>query len=232
MLDNDSSTLAGAGRRYAGTDAEQRRTRRRAALVDAGLDLFGSEGYAAVSVKRVCEHAGLTQRYFYESFTDRPALLAAVYEHCVAVTRGATVDAAAPYLGVDHRINPSRLRAAAHHTLDAFLRCLTGDRRMARIILVEVVGVDPALERLRMGAIHDWAGLALALVGGERDVPAQAQLTAVGVIGALTQLLVDWYVRTDADPESREPAAQVDMIRDVCVELFVAAHRQLTTGVG
>ncbi|NED65389.1 TetR/AcrR family transcriptional regulator, partial [Streptomyces sp. SID10244] len=86
------------GRRYGGADADERRDRRRLDLIAAGLDLFGSDGYASASVKRVCEHAGLTQRYFYESFADRPALLAAVYEDCVEFARVATVDAAAGFV--------------------------------------------------------------------------------------------------------------------------------------
>ena len=85
----ETSQPGPSGRLYAGTGPEQRQARRRAAFVDAGLNLFGREGFRHVSVKRLCDEAGLTQRYFYESFADRSALLAAVYEHCVDICRAA-----------------------------------------------------------------------------------------------------------------------------------------------
>ena len=97
--DPTPSTPTPPGRRYGGADPTQRRERRRAALIAAGLDAFGTDGYANVSVKGICDLAGLTQGYFYESFTDRAALLVAVYDDCVDFVRAATVDAAAEIAG-------------------------------------------------------------------------------------------------------------------------------------
>ncbi|MCM3896349.1 MULTISPECIES: TetR/AcrR family transcriptional regulator [Gordonia] len=220
----ETSQPGPSGRLYAGTGPEQRQARRRAAFVDAGLDLFGREGFRHVSVKRLCDEAGLTQRYFYESFSDRNALLAAVYEHCVDVCRTAVGES---LLQVPDASNVApreqRLAQLTRVALDALLERLTGDRRMARVILVEVVGVDASLERLRMDAIHAWAQLAIDIAFDDEQPPARFQLAAVGLIGALTQLLVDWYIATDAGA----PAADVSDIRDVCVEMFIATYQRL-----
>lgn len=218
------------GRLYAGTGPEQRQARRRAAFVDAGLDLFGSEGFRHVSVKRLCDEAGLTQRYFYESFSDRNALLAAVYEHCVDICRAAVGESLLQVPDITSDATTSsvapgeqRLAQLTRVALDALLECLTGDRRMARVILVEVVGVDASLERLRMDAIHAWAQLAMDIAFDDEQPPARFRLAAVGLIGALTQLLVDWYIATDAGA----PAADVADIRDVCVDMFIATYQRL-----
>ncbi|GAB39323.1 MULTISPECIES: TetR/AcrR family transcriptional regulator [Gordonia] len=213
------------GRLYAGTGPEQRQARRRAAFVDAGLDLFGREGFRHVSVKRLCDEAGLTQRYFYESFADRSALLAAVYEHCVDICRAAVGESLlqVPDTTTNDVPNEQRLAELTRVALDALLECLTGDRRMARVILVEVVGVDASLERLRMDAIHAWAQLAMDIAFDDEQPPARFRLAAVGLIGALTQLLVDWYIATDAGA----PAADVSDIRDVCVDMFIATYQRL-----
>lgn len=56
-------------RTYGGVTAEDRRDRRRAALIDAALDLLGSDAHD-LSVRAVCASAKLTQRYFYESFAS------------------------------------------------------------------------------------------------------------------------------------------------------------------
>ena len=53
---------------WAGTTLADRRADRRRRLLDVGLDLLGSRGSAAVSVRSVCRTAQLTDRYFYESF--------------------------------------------------------------------------------------------------------------------------------------------------------------------
>src|SRR5262245_60243270 len=66
--------------RWAGVPLTDRRTERRALLVDAGFQLFGEEGEAGVSVRSVCRECGLNTRYFYESFSDVNDLLGAVYD--------------------------------------------------------------------------------------------------------------------------------------------------------
>lgn len=67
-------------RRYGGKSADQRRAERHDALVAAALEIWRAQGWAAVTMRGVCAHAGLTDRYFYESFTDRDALLATVWD--------------------------------------------------------------------------------------------------------------------------------------------------------
>ncbi|MCZ4580854.1 TetR/AcrR family transcriptional regulator [Gordonia amicalis] len=238
------------GRRYGGADPTERQSRRRRALISAGLDVFGSEGYAKASVKSVCDQAGLTQRYFYESFTDRADLLVAVYDDCVDFARTATLAAASPFLDTEtddtetddteNRGAPKEVAAerisgagiagelisdAARATLRAFMSALTDDERRARVMLVEVVGVSPEIERVRMSAIHGWAELILMLARGSRPPTARQRLASVGLVGAVTQLMVDWYVAGQSDSDiPREP---LEDVLDVCVELFVAAHDRL-----
>ncbi|MFS3130068.1 TetR/AcrR family transcriptional regulator [Nocardioides sp. Bht2] len=65
-------------RSYGGRTAAERRAQRRTALLEAGRDLWCEQGWAAVTMRGVCARAGVTDRYFYENFTDRDALLAAV----------------------------------------------------------------------------------------------------------------------------------------------------------
>lgn len=218
------------GRRYGGADADERRARRRLALVTAGLQLFGELGYHNVSVKKICDRAGLTQRYFYESFTDRKALLTAVYDHCVAVTRRAAVTAAGDFLAHPDGLDPADVRAAARASLGAFLRELSADPHRARVVLVEVVGIDPAVESVRLRAIHEWADLILTLALGDRVPTGSQRLAAVGLVGAFTQLLVDWYF-SSVSPEpvdigTTEPV-ELSMVLDVCVEMIAATYERL-----
>ena len=49
-------------RAYGGVSADDRIAARRTSLLDAGLELFGTDGFAATGVKDVCRQAGLTDR--------------------------------------------------------------------------------------------------------------------------------------------------------------------------
>ena len=217
------------GRRYGGADADLRRERRRAELISAGLELFGTHRFRAVSVKRVCDHAGLTQRYFYESFADRSALLAGVYEDCVTFARSQVMEVATPLLPADGGgVATTDVPVVARATLGAFITALAENPHRARVMLVEVVGVDEDLERLRLNAIHGWADLIILLARGGVPAAASQRLAAIALVGAITQLLVDWYTSHTQGfgPDDTADASLFDLtaIRDVGVELFIDAH--------
>jgi len=62
-------------RSYRGQSQEQRRAERRGRLIAGAIAVYGERGYHQATVKAVCEAAGLTERYFYESFANSEALL-------------------------------------------------------------------------------------------------------------------------------------------------------------
>ena len=66
-----------SGRTYGGESADDRLTRRRRQLLDAGLELFGTAGYRATTVRQLCREAKVSDRYFYEQFDSTEDLLLA-----------------------------------------------------------------------------------------------------------------------------------------------------------
>lgn len=74
------STPATSGRAYGGQTPQQRRDARRAVLIEAGLDVLAEVGLTGIGVRPVCVRAGLTPRYFYESFPSLDDLLVALCE--------------------------------------------------------------------------------------------------------------------------------------------------------
>lgn len=197
-------------RPYGGVSAEQRRERRHAALIEAGVDLLGSEGWTATTVRALCSRAGLTERYFYEGFEDRDALLVAVFDHVAG--RAAEVvlkaTAAAPH---DAR---ERSRAA----IAAFVALVTDDPRFGRILLLEALG-NEALERRRRHALQIFARLiaqqAEEFYGADAPEPVDATLTSTALVGALAELLIAWLGGSLDVPRER--------LVDHCAELFVAS---------
>ena len=59
---------------------EETKRRTRAALVDAGIALFGEEGLDGPSLDAICERAGFTRGAFYVHFRDRDEFLEAVMD--------------------------------------------------------------------------------------------------------------------------------------------------------
>ncbi|MBF6059384.1 TetR/AcrR family transcriptional regulator [Nocardia terpenica] len=134
-------------RLWGGTTLTARREARRAALLEAALDLIGEAGAGAVTMRAVCRRATLTDRYFYESFTGRDDLLDVLYrqvadEFLPPMTAFAAAD------------DPARDRELAHTLVAKVLE----DPRKSRLFLVEpysstglgqtTIAVMPAFTRL------------------------------------------------------------------------------------
>jgi len=71
-----SSDKKSSKRTYGGLSETERVNERRERFLEAGLEVFGSLGMRGATVRKLCKEASLTERYFYESFTDTDALYA------------------------------------------------------------------------------------------------------------------------------------------------------------
>ena len=197
-------------RPYRGISAEERRAGRRAKLIEAGLDLLGTRGLAGTTMTAVCAHAGLTERYFYESFRDRDELLLAVFDAATAEMDESmfTALAAAPPDLME------RCRAAA----GAMIGVLTDDPRKARLY-TEAIGLDVLKER-RSRAIATTSELLAeqmrALRGLDRSRhEAPLRLASTVIMAGLAEAILSWL---DGSLDmSRE------MLVEECARLAVAA---------
>jgi len=179
-----------SGRTWRGMSAEERRAGRRVRLIEAGIELFGTRGYARTSVKAVCEEAGLTERYFYETFEDREDLLAEIFDGLFRYTQSRTLAAIEDA--------PEDLFRRLEVGMEAFFEALTGDPRRARIQEIETVGVSPAMESRRREALHSYAGIIADQVrrdpnwdgGGE----VRLDVLTLGLVGAVNEQLIDYVL--------------------------------------
>src|SRR5438270_12648428 len=76
---------------YGGIPADERRAERRERLLEAGLEILGTEGWQAATVRAICKQARLNPRYFYESFSGLDELLVAVFDTIVTDAVAAVV---------------------------------------------------------------------------------------------------------------------------------------------
>ena len=199
---------AGA-RIYGGVSADERRARRRAQLLDAGLELFGTEGWSGTTMTAVCARAGLTERYFYESFANLEALLVAVFDRITAEAAQAVLDAA--------RSGPRDAHTRSRAAIAAFVELMTDDPRKGRVAFVEAMG-SAALMQRRFETLHAFASLlgeqAREFYGAGQADDRLLGLTSFLLVGGLAETLIAWL--GDELEMTRE-----ELIDD-CADLFVA----------
>lgn len=175
-------------RGYAGRTAQELSHERRQRLMETGLELFGTNGYLPTTVEKICAHAQVTTRHFYEHFRDREALLIAVFEAILA-------DTGRRLLSVmqDESIPLERRFESA---IDTFLTCHLEDPRRARITTQEIMGVSALTEVARNTVINGFAAMLeayLQLLVARQLLPARNyRVLAVAMVGAMHELQIAW----------------------------------------
>lgn len=200
-------------RRYAKQTAEERRVERRARLLDAGLEAFGTLGYAATAIEQLCADAAVSTRTFYEELGSREALLIALHDIINNRAVSAVIEALASTPQDD-------LSARAHAGARAYFQVMTSDARFARIAVVETVGISANVEQARRAALDSFA----ELIDGEAQRLAELglvprrdhSLTAHALVGAILELVNTWRANADSP-------TFVDDVTDEAARLIVAA---------
>ncbi|PRX45167.1 TetR family transcriptional regulator [Prauserella shujinwangii] len=195
-----------AARTWAGTTLDDRRAARRRLLLDTGLELLGTGSAAAVSVRAVCRHARLTERYFYENFTDRDELVLAVYDEVVTEAHRALVGA------VESSGPGPRQRAEA--AVRAFVALILDDPRKGRVLLLSPV-TDPTLSRRGVERLPMFAALVREQLADRAD-EEDREMTATALVGALANVFSAYLAGTLAVSRERLTAH--------CVRLVLGAN--------
>lgn len=169
-------------RSYRGMSQEERRAERRARLISAAIAVYGERGYHQATVKAVCEAAGLTERYFYESFPNSEALLIDSFNAVTYAVLGEITEAAR---GAG-RARTARSRAMLH----AYFAALQREPQSARVFLVEIRGVSRAVDQAfdtALRAIGKEVARIVAPPGAVED-----ELLQAGVVGGVIHIALRW----------------------------------------
>lgn len=193
---------------YGGQTAEERHSERRRQLIEAALAIWTEEGWPAVTMRRVCSTARLTDRYFYESFADRDALLAAAWD-CLRQDTLATIMTAT--FAEPDRTAGERLEVA----IGAFVHSFEANPKRMRILFAEHSGSD-TLERLMRETVVQFTDLFVQLsrphLKEGADERGFRMTTLMGIGGFLTLL-----------------RARLDGVIEVSAAEFI--HQAATAGV-
>lgn len=200
--------MTSSARVYAGVEGDQRRSERRAQLIEAGLDLLGEpDGEATLSVRGVCKRAGLATRYFYESFEDRDVLTAAVYDHAVTRIAESTLQAVAEA--------PQEERAMVRAGVATIVRVVSDDPRLGRLVFSGPA--NSVLAQRRLESARMFVGLTTAQAVDFYGLPGGSEVEVVAqfVVGGFAQILTAWLGGVLPAPP--------DVLVERCTDLILAA---------
>jgi len=178
--------------RYAGKEASTRQRERKEKLLAAGIKLIGSEGYASTSIDAVCSEAGLTKRYFYESFSNREDLLIEAYQAVNRELMNSIWEAATPYLNDSRRL----VRVGLQQTFSF----VAENPDKAKLIMVEAISVRSQLGQVYGKSYGEFVNLLVEFTKPflPDDGPEDAILAVMarGAVGAIIHLCQGW-IATD-----------------------------------
>jgi AcrR family transcriptional regulator len=187
---------------------------RRTRLLAAALDVVGERGVRDFTMTAVCRAAGLTERYFYESFARREDLLEALFDRVAADGLDRAVRAADP-------VPPADLEARVRAAIGATTTLLGEDHRVARLYR-EAIG-HPELAGRRQDAVASFAALLDRLITDAHPALRREdlRLSTVVLTGGVMDAVGSWLDgRLDTD---------VDALVHRCARLVVAAADQHRT---
>jgi AcrR family transcriptional regulator len=195
-------------RPYRGVEAADRLSDRRRRFLEAGLDILGSEtDPSELTVRGICHQAGITLRYFYESFADKDDFVAQVYDWVIAdiaATTQAAV-AAAP---------PKEQSTAAMANI---VHAIAADPRVGRLLFSSQLSNSVVL-RKRAESFALMAMLTFQHAGalGAEDSERTKAISHF-VVGGVTQTITAWLageIDVEHDQLVEQLASIIDKLAD------------------
>ena len=181
--------------RWSGVPLQDRQTLRRDELIAAGVSLLGGAAGPALTVRAVCRAAGLTERYFYESFTDRDEFVRAVYDHVCSTAMSALTTSTSP-----------------RDAVERFVTLMVDDPARGRVLLIA-----PEREPVLTKSGAEWMPSFIDLL--QRKLtritdPAVQAMVATGLVGALTALFTAYL--------NGRLATTREQFIDYCVDMLLS----------
>jgi AcrR family transcriptional regulator len=181
--------------RWSGVPLQDRQTLRRDELIIAGVNVLGGESGSALTVRAVCRAAGLTERYFYESFDDRDDFVRAVYDHVCSTAMTALTSSTTP-----------------RDAVERFVALMVDDPVRGRVLLIA-----PEREPVLTKSGAEWMPNFIELLQHKLTRitdPAVQAMVATGLVGALTALFTAYL--------NGRLATTREQFIDYCVDMLLS----------
>jgi len=168
----------------------------RSRILDAALDVFSNKGYHDASVDEIVEQSQTSKGSVYFHFPNKQRLFLALLDKFADLLERRIVEA------ISHeKEGVARVSAA----LEAFMTTFSGYRPLAKILLIQAVGLGNVFEEKRLQVYDRFAVLIKTYLDQAvrvGDIPPQdTEIIAVAWMGAINEVVIRWVYTGQPAPE-------------------------------
>ncbi|MDQ7843118.1 MAG: TetR/AcrR family transcriptional regulator [Armatimonadota bacterium] len=179
-------------------------------ILTAAVEVFARKGYHGAGVEDIVQASRTSKGAFYHYFPSKQAIFLTLMDDLAALVEQSVEAAISSERGA-----MAKVEAALRVVVETAAR----QRDLARILLVEAVGLGPELEEKRLEIHRRFARLIqrhLDRAVQEGSIPAQdTALVSQAWIGALNELISQWLVSGRQQLPVRLPELRALLLRSI-----------------
>jgi len=178
---------------YKSSDETQRRKDlKKKHIIDTAIKIFSSNGYHATTVKDVVEKADISVGTFYFYFKNKEDLFETLYDEVSEEFYNALCNS------LENKNNEIDLGFSK--AIAFFLKVIEHNRPLARILLIEAVGLNPRFERKRAEVTQKYVNYTgeyfkQMKLCNKVSIP-DVKIFSLAFIGTLYNVIMDWLQST------------------------------------
>jgi AcrR family transcriptional regulator/DNA-binding MarR family transcriptional regulator len=163
----------------------------RTRLLDAAVALVAAEGYRRMTARRVSGWAGVSNKTFYDLFSDREDCFLAAFDRAIDELSAIVLPA-----WESEKEWSTRVRAA----LGALLGALDREPAVCTLVSAEALGAGPRVLERRVEVLRLLAGAIDEGRAGARASGELSPLTAEGIVGAVFGVIYARLIQNELGP--------------------------------
>lgn len=179
-------------------------------ILSAAVDVFARKGYHGAGVEDIVQASGTSKGAFYHYFPSKQGIFLTLMDDLAALVEQ----------GVEAAIGAEQgAMAKVEAALRIVIETAAEQRDLAKILLVEAVGLGPEFEQKRLQIHSRFARVIqrhLDRALQEGDIPRQdTALVAQAWMGALTEVIAQWLVSGGTQLRERLPELRALLLRSI-----------------
>lgn len=179
-------------------------------ILAAAVDVFAAKGYQQAGVEDIVEASRTSKGAFYHYFPSKQGIFLTLMDDLAALVED----------GVEAAIGAEQgAIAKVEAALRVVLETVATQRNLAKILLVEAMGLGPAFEEKRLDIHRRFARLIqrhLDRAVADGDIPTQdTALVSQAWIGALNEVVAQWLLAVGTPLAGRLPSLRTLLLRSI-----------------
>lgn len=179
-------------------------------ILAAAVEVFAAKGYHGAVVDDIVAASRSSKGAFYHYFPSKQGVFLTLMEDLASIVERGVETAIASEHGALAKVEAA---------LNVVVETTAAQRDLAKILLVEAVGLGPELEAKRLEIHRRFASIIqrhLDHAVAEKSIPSQnTELVARAWLGALNEIVTQWLARGDGSLTRQLPALRMMLLRSI-----------------